>query len=329
VPNVQDPTHRYEVSFVAAGSGALLIRPNTFTGATSASGQFTVQLFGEPPPAPPPVTPGPGPPCPDLAPAVLGGAVAHQACPPAEPPKCRGLEATIFPDPANPLPTPLFGTPQRDVIVGSADDDLIFARGGNDLICGLSGDDVLAGNAGVDLIYGGPGHDRLLGGDDRKRDDLFGEAGNDRHVGGPGGDLMDGGTGPDTFIGGPDRDVDDYRSLPGPVRVDLSERRGPGQDRIGGVEGVRGTNRNDRLFGDGGENIFHGLRGGDVIHGRGGIDLLSGEEGSDTLVDRSGDPDERGIMDGGLHPDRCLYEGRQYVFRCEVFSGDPLQPLQS
>jgi hypothetical protein len=323
VPNAQDPTHRYEVSFVAATSGPLVLRPNTFTGASSYSGQFTVLLFGEPPPAPP-VAPAPGSPCPGQTAAALGGATADQLCP-EEPPTCAGEKATIAPDPADPIGTPIFGTPGRDVIVGSTADDLVFGRGGNDRICGLAGNDLLAGNAGGDDIYGGPGNDRLRGGDDGSRDDLFGEAGNDRHLGGPGNDRMDGGTGADIFIGGPGEDVVDYSNLPGPVEVDLSRARGPGRDVLAAVERVAGTKRGDRLFGDGGDNVLVGYAGGDVIHGRGGTDILQGGKGPDTLVDGV-DSEERGAVTGGPNVDRCLVGNRLYVFSCELDSGDPLQP---
>ena len=278
-----------------------------------------MQLFGEPPPAPPPVTPGPGPPCPDQAAVSLGGATAHQLCPDGEPPKCRGVAATLFPDPADPIGTPLFGTPGPDVIVGSTADDLIFGRGGRDLICGVSGDDVLAGNAGPDRIFGGANDDRLLGGDDDQGDDLYGESGNDRHLGGPGRDRMDGGTGADTFIGGPGFDGVSYESLPGPVRVDLQARRGPGQDVLRGVEAVAGTSRDDHLFGDGEGNGLLGGLGADVIHGRGGFDQLHGGKGPDTLVH----PSLEGVVYGGPNVDRCLQA--RHTRTMELRRG-PLQP---
>lgn len=76
----------------------------------------------------------------------------------------------------------IFGTPQRDGLVGNSGDDSISAAGGNAKINGQDGNDTLAGAGGADRISGGQ--------DD---DTLDGESGNDE---------LDGGRGADTCLRG-------------------------------------------------------------------------------------------------------------------------------
>lgn len=61
------------------------------------------------------------------------------------------------------------GTPQDDVLVGTA---------GKDLICGLAGDDVIKGLGGGDVLFGHGGDDRVVGG--TGRDIVVGNSGRDR-----------------------------------------------------------------------------------------------------------------------------------------------------
>jgi VCBS repeat-containing protein len=117
------------------------------------------------------------------------------------------------------------GTPESDLLEGTALDETIHALSGDDLVSARGGDDTLhlgegsdyanagAGNdlvygdAGADWIFGGAGSDRVYGGSDDDRlygdagnDFLYGDSGNDLLAGGSGDDLLDGGEGDDTFL---------------------------------------------------------------------------------------------------------------------------------
>ncbi|MFD7073371.1 hypothetical protein ACFV9G_04100 [Nocardioides sp. NPDC059952] len=121
-------------------------------------------------------------------------------------------------------------------------------------VIGTSGRDYLTGDAGVNRIDGGSGDDDVAGAGGR--------------------DSLDGGEGTDTVS---------YHTEPGPVRVDLSEVGGPvAPDTLSGLEGVIGSNYDDKLTGDSGANALRGGRGDDVIDGGAGDDVIAGDEGRDT-----------------------------------------------
>lgn len=124
---------------------------------------------------------------------------------------------------------------------------------------------------------------------------------NDRFVGSGGDDWMLGGAGADFFDGGRGRDGVDYSASRSGVTVDLGEGRGSGGDAEGdefaSVEAVRGSDHDDRIFGDNGANMFFASRGDDRYDGRGGDDALSysGQSGAIRVnlmagaVDKSAD----------------------------------------
>ncbi|MDP2809214.1 MAG: VCBS domain-containing protein, partial [Rhodocyclaceae bacterium] len=99
------------------------------------------------------------------------------------------------------------GTPDADVLSGTAlsetinalaGDDVVTARAGNDTIHAGDGNDVVYAGEGSDIIYGGNGDDVLLG--EAGNDTLMGEAGNDLLSGGAGTDALQGGEGDDTYL---------------------------------------------------------------------------------------------------------------------------------
>ena len=99
------------------------------------------------------------------------------------------------------------GTPEADVLSGTAlsetiqalaGDDVVTARAGSDTIYAGDGADVVYGGDGNDTIYGGNGDDVLLG--ENGNDTLMGEAGNDLLAGGAGTDQLMGGDGDDTYL---------------------------------------------------------------------------------------------------------------------------------
>lgn len=218
-----------------------------------------------------------------LTSTVMVGAFLAAAAGPASAaaPKCFGKKATIV------------GTNKADVLKGTGKVDVIVGLGGNDKIKALGGNDLICGGSGNDQLYGGVGFDRIQGGNGKDR--LFGEAGTDNLWGQAGNDTMDGGHGFDWAF---------FADSPNGVQADLStgQATGDGTDELIGIEGLFGSNEDDKLVGDTGGNSFEGLEGDDAIDGGGGltdfilfvyakgpvtVDLTAGTatgEGTDTLT---------------------------------------------
>jgi len=138
----------------------------------------------------------------------------------------------------------------------------------NDLIEGNAGNNELMGLAGQDHLVGGAGDDRLFGGD---QDDSL--------VGGLGADRLDGGNGNDWV---------QYGFSQSGITVNLSTGVGSGGEAQGdtyfGIENVSGTNFDDMLIGNAGNNRFYGGNGNDIIIGGGGQDELWGADGNNILT---------------------------------------------
>lgn len=184
----------------------------------------------------------------------------------------------------------IIGSNFADTIIGSdvknifdPIDNILYGEGGNDRIEARSGNDVLFGGAG--------------------NDQLFGEGGNDYIVGGAGSDTINGGDGIDTAS------YFDYISPDGKTGIFLqliddkskSERGkvGLNTDATGDVlisiENVEGSQFNDTLIGNNGDNELCGLGGNDELDGKAGNDKLHGGDGNDTLMGREG----KDLLDGG------------------------------
>jgi Ca2+-binding RTX toxin-like protein len=166
----------------------------------------------------------------------------------------------------------------------------------------MGGDDTLIGGAGsFDQLYGGDGDDTLIGGD-----------GDDVLVGETGADTLDGGDGDDHFqqIVDPFVDVisggegaDDTITyhleatsgvivqMPGGYVTDLSHNL---IATFTGIETVQGTEVDDALIGDGGNNDIFGGGGDDWLvggagddffgaHIDGGVDTIFGGDGFDAI----------------------------------------------
>jgi len=157
-------------------------------------------------------------------------------------PTCYGLAATI---------SGTTGTPDADVILGTAGDDRIDARGGHDVICAGAGNDTIIAGLGKDVIFGGAGDDIISGG--KGADTIWAQAGSDSVRGGNGADLI---------YGGPDNDV-----LHG----------------TGGNDRVEGGNGNDTIIGGIGHDVLRAGAGDDVMEGRNGRDNLGGGIGVDSF----------------------------------------------
>ena len=151
---------------------------------------------------------------------------------------------------------------------GTDGDDVIFGTGDRELMIGFDGDDLLKGKGGDDDLYGGTGADSLCG--QHGDDNIFGEAGNDRLYGGWGDDYLDGGNdrdflyggmGDDTLHGGADNDT-----LYGAASNDQLNG-GSGNDKLVGGWGddtLEGGAGYDKLYGGWGKDVFVFTPGGGV-----------------------------------------------------------------
>ena len=146
-------------------------------------------------------------------------------------PRCFGKSATIVGSAGK---DEILGTNQRDVIVGRGGNDTIFARDGDDLVCAGGGNDFVDGQGGRDRLKGNGGDDTLA----------------DRGGKGPF-NLLQGNSGSDFLLGSNFED----------------KLVGGG----GGVDVLRGRDRDDRLFGGGGFDALIGEGGNDLLNGGAGV----------------------------------------------------------
>ncbi|MGR3592192.1 MAG: malectin domain-containing carbohydrate-binding protein [Limimaricola soesokkakensis] len=145
-----------------------------------------------------------------------------------------------------------------NVVEGSNDGETLKGTGANDLIVGLGGKDTLVGRKGDDIMAGGKGADK--------------------------------------FVGGKGFDTLDYSDSAKGVTVNLQKGVAKGGDARGdkfkSMEGVIGSDENDKLLGSKAGNVLIGGAGADVLNGRGGKDWAdySGSEAGVTvnLATRSG-----------------------------------------
>jgi Ca2+-binding RTX toxin-like protein len=117
---------------------------------------------------------------------------------------------------------------------------------------------------------------------------IIGNAGNNILDGAGGNDVLIGGIGADTLIGGSGSDTASYAASKTGVTVSLvksSLNTGEAQgDKFTSVEGLIGSNFNDKLYGDNLSNKLSGGNGNDYLVGYGGKDTLTGGAGNDKLV---------------------------------------------
>ena len=118
-------------------------------------------------------------------------------------------------------------------------------------------------------------------------DNLFGTAGNDLVLGLAGDDILSGEEGNDTLDGGSGLDMVDNLYAIASVTVNL--QNGTATDGYGGtdtlisIENAFGSEFNDTLTGDDGDNFLYGWNGNDRLTGNGGADTLTGDIGNDTI----------------------------------------------
>lgn len=156
---------------------------------------------------------------------------------------------------------------------GSALGNWATGGAGDDAITGSANGDILAGNSGADKIDAAGGDDILYGGD-----------GDDTLIGGTGADKLFGGTGSDTAS---------YMSATAGVTVFLNASQGTNTgdaagDTFESIENLTGSNYNDLLYGDAGDNVLDGANGADTLYGGAGNDIYVFERntGNKVIVDR-------------------------------------------
>jgi Ca2+-binding RTX toxin-like protein len=209
------------------------------------------------------------------------------------------------------------------------DSVLLAGIGGNDTISATSFPDgvglVATGGEGEDTLTGGPGEDVLVDGPGNFRDVLAAGAGDDALTHNSGADVRDGGEGSDLFlsvalckgesiVGGaervgapvPDRDNASWTRLGGvgaDARIDqgrVGEVGSGGEpqcasgsfDTLSGIEDLEGSNQDDYLVGDGGNNQLLGHKGADSYSGLAGQDSLLANSGTrDLAIDCGADLD--------------------------------------
>ena len=144
----------------------------------------------------------------------------------------------------------------------------------------------------IENATGGSGSDSIIG--NNAANTLTGNGGADTLFGNDGPDRFEGGTGGDALVGGNGIDQAQYTFAAAGVTVDLlfnplntGEAAG---DTFDSIENLRGSNFNDILRGDDGDNGLGGWFGGgnDRLDGRGGNDGLAGGDGDDTLIGGEG-----------------------------------------
>jgi Ca2+-binding RTX toxin-like protein len=203
-------------------------------------------------------------------------------------------------------------------IRGSNFNDTLTGDAGDNFLRGMQGDDTLSGGEGTDLAdyrnatgavqvnlttgtsSGADGVDTLISIENIRGSDfadtLTGDAGDNFLRGLLGDDTLDGSTGSDWA---------DYRNATGAVQVNLAtgtSAGAEGADTLISIENIRGSDFNDVLTGDGGDNFLRGMLGADTLDGGAGSDFADyrnasgavqvnlatgtamGADGADTLV---------------------------------------------
>lgn len=192
-------------------------------------------------------------------------------------------------------------------------DDMVFAEAGDDYIVDFGGKDSYHGGAGLDILaYGETYYNPWMGsqgivanmtkgfvrGPDGARDTIesiegvFGGIGRDRIIGNDEDNRLMGLHGRDTLDGGAGRDRVDYRNddnRGGTLGVVVNLDKGFAKDGFGtrdvlrNIEDARGSDFDDKLIDDAGDNFFDGRDGDDLFIFSKGNDGARGRDGADTF----------------------------------------------
>ena len=208
----------------------------------------------------------------------------------------------------------LYGGDADDILSGGTGDDVLEGRGGNDWLHGGAGADTLDGGDGNDTAaYAGSRRavtvnlaTRSASGGDADGDrlvsieHLVGSDRADTLTGDAGDNVLEGGRGADRLVGGGGKDTASYAGSRAAVDVNLHATDACGSDGDGtlaagfvgggdaegdtltGIENLAGSDHDDFLCGDEGDNVFLGGPGADTLNGAGGsntVDYSASPEG--------------------------------------------------
>jgi Ca2+-binding RTX toxin-like protein len=152
-------------------------------------------------------------------------------------------------------------------------------------------------------------------------DRIFGFGGDDVISGLGGHDTIEGGAGADSINGGPGTDTAAYTQSESGVTVSLASNEGSGGDAEGdtlnSIENLAGSDHDDTLYGNAGNNVLIGLDGDDILKGGGGADTLDAGDGADILKGGGG----ADSLNGGLGIDTVSYEGSAAAVWVDLDSG--------
>ena len=237
----------------------------------------------------------------------------------------------------------LAGDAGDNVLTGNDGDDTLSGGAGNDTLTGGDGDDILAGGGGTDTIDGGAGNDtnsfagigagvsatlnadgtgtasygsvnetftgieNLTGSDN---DDTLIAVGAANNVisGGDGDDFIAGGGGTDTLDGGDGNDTNSFQGIGLGVTASLADGTasyGSVNETFTNFENLDGSDNDDVLTGDAGDNVLTGNDGDDILSGGAGNDTLTGGDGDDILAGGGGTD----TIDGGAGNDTNSFAG--------------------
>ncbi|MBC7768659.1 MAG: VCBS repeat-containing protein, partial [Phycisphaerales bacterium] len=218
----------------------------------------------------------------------------------------------------------LTSAPGNDTLNGGDGDDTLFGQGGNDVLNGGAGADWLVGGIGNDTMDGGAGEDTAFYVDSQAGvtvslattvqqntggagldtivgvENLMGGIFNDTLTGDANANTMTGGDGADTMDGGGGIDTVSYDDALAAVTVSLAltsqqNTGGGGLDTLIRFENIVGSDFNDALAGDAGDNVLNAGLGDDTVSyaaALAGVSLslaLAGQQntggaGLDTLI---------------------------------------------
>ena len=197
-----------------------------------------------------------------------------------------------------------------DILDGGAGDDQLFGGAGNDLLIGGVGADILDGGEGNDFASyynsaarvsirldtnvfseGDAQGDTLVDIEDvwgsQFDDYLSGDSGDNQLSGYGGNDYLRGNEGADRLDGGSGTDLVSYFNSNARVSIRLDTKVFSGGhaqgDRLINIEDVGGTDYDDYLAGDSGNNRLYGNAGNDYLRGNEGADRLDGGAGMDFV----------------------------------------------
>ena len=198
------------------------------------------------------------------------------------------------------------GNSVNDYIVGNANANEINARAGVNTIFGLGGNDIITAIEGYNTIDGGTGTDTVN----------FQYA-----TGAISGQLSTASPnytygvqvflGDATFLAASDKTsywgagFSQYQARTGTTGAYF-------YDTITNVENINGSDFDDVLYGNSGNNFIYGNSGNDIIAGNGGVDSLYAGAGNDTFKVLSTDIANVTIFDGGAGTDTLYSSG--FVF---------------